>query len=283
MNLKEYAWYFNERERIRIKKEDMGLPRPWTDDPVFQQFRFTNVHREDDRVSRDLFDAVDVDASPRQLLFNAFMFRTWNRGDTFEIAGGFQYHWHKNLAKEKLDAAYKEGHSVFGNAYLMTNSMTAGAPKHHFYLDVFDTVWEQSPRFAKELKDHPTLEHATKMFTSVPGYASFLGYELALDMEMIGLLVDPVDKYSWANPGPGARRGLNHIFGRDRNFQQPVPKFLQEMRELFYESTFFLEPHVGVRYPFDMRCIENGLCELGKYVRARETGRSKRRYTPYES
>ena len=46
--------FFNfckERENIRLKREN-GDVFPWSDDPIFQQGRFLNVFREDDRVSK---------------------------------------------------------------------------------------------------------------------------------------------------------------------------------------------------------------------------------------
>ena len=271
-----YAWYFNERERIRKKREDHELPKPWTEDSIFANFRFTNVYRDDDRVSRALVNSMDMDAPGEILLFNAFVFRTFNKLESWKASGGFRYDWPGKDMFKRLDSYVAAGGSVFGNAYLMTNSLTKGRPKHHFYIDIFDKVWENSQEFYMRLQDDPRLEAATKMFTEIPGYADFLGYELALDMEMVGLMPPPTDKFTWANPGPGARRGLNFIRGRPRDFRQPVTKFLDEMRWLHDESILFLYEHI--KEPFDMRCIENGLCETSKYASVLQTGRAKRRF-----
>ena len=43
--------FCKERESIR-KKRDSGEPFPWSNDPIFQNGRFLNVFREDDRVSK---------------------------------------------------------------------------------------------------------------------------------------------------------------------------------------------------------------------------------------
>ncbi len=40
-----------ERERIRTRRAS-GQPGPWSADPIFQQGRFLNVFREDDRGTR---------------------------------------------------------------------------------------------------------------------------------------------------------------------------------------------------------------------------------------
>jgi hypothetical protein len=227
-------------------------------------------------VSRELNAAIPVDAPAELRLFNAVVFRTFNSKTGYLAAtGGWCERFNPETMSRWLGQAVKTK-QIWGNAYLMVNSMTAGAPKHQMYVKgPFTEVWHDRHELLKFIQDDPSLEAVTKRFTKYQGYAEFLGYELALDMEMLGLLHDPVDKYTWANPGPGARRGLNFVFGRDRKFQQPVGKFLDEMRLLFDESIYFLQPHIK---RWDMRCIENGLCETSKYASVLTTGRAKRRF-----
>ena len=44
--LDRYFYWQEERESIRRKKEN-GLPAPWTDDPILQEFKFCQVYREE--------------------------------------------------------------------------------------------------------------------------------------------------------------------------------------------------------------------------------------------
>ena len=63
--VKAFFDFCREREAIRLRREQ-GEPREnWTKDPVFQQGRFLNVFREDDRVTKALFQFVKplVDAA----------------------------------------------------------------------------------------------------------------------------------------------------------------------------------------------------------------------------
>ena len=48
-------YWIQEREKVRQLKE-AGAPKPWTDDEVLQRYRFCNVRRMDDKVSRWLFE-----------------------------------------------------------------------------------------------------------------------------------------------------------------------------------------------------------------------------------
>ena len=279
-NLPIYLQYINEREHMRIRREDQSLPPPWTDDPILDNFRFTNIHREDDRVSRDLDAAMfeHFGAPARQMVYNALTFRTFNKLDAWLAAGGWHYHPHSEVDCVSADEFVDNGGSMFSNAYVVVNSMVTGYRKHRWYMEVmFPSIWEQATRFVQELEQHPTLEHATRMFTSLPGIAAFLGYEFALDMEMLGLF-EPTDSYTWANPGPGARRGLNFLLGRERVFRQPTVKFLEELLELYdIVVPALLGDHINPDL-FDMRCIENGLCETSKYASVLTTGRAKRLY-----
>ena len=45
------VYWVLERESIRSKKET-NQPRPWTNDIILQRFKFCNVRRMDDRVSK---------------------------------------------------------------------------------------------------------------------------------------------------------------------------------------------------------------------------------------
>ena len=53
--VQRFIAFIHEREQIRIRRE-RGDKFPWTTDRILLQYRFTNIHREDDRVSaNDLF------------------------------------------------------------------------------------------------------------------------------------------------------------------------------------------------------------------------------------
>ena len=53
MKINEVVYWINEREAMRICKE-AGFPYPYSTDPVMAHTRFTNVRREDDKVTKYL-------------------------------------------------------------------------------------------------------------------------------------------------------------------------------------------------------------------------------------
>lgn len=78
------------------------------------------------------------------------------------------------------------------------------------------------------------------------------------------------DHLHWANPGPGAKRGLGRIFFNDKSATISKDRMLSLMQCLLVASRFKL-PHMP---KFEMREIEHSLCETDKYLRAK-TGEGK--------
>ena len=79
--------FFNfckERENIRLKRNN-GDAFPWSDDPIFQQGRFLNVFREDDRGSKAIIKfAKDLDKDLPTLIHALFFSRWCNRQETLD-------------------------------------------------------------------------------------------------------------------------------------------------------------------------------------------------------
>ncbi|MFT5138596.1 MAG: putative ATPase [Lysobacterales bacterium] len=77
--------YCRARENIRHLRES-GEESPWSDDPIFQQGRFLNVFREDDRVSKSIIRFLQplVD-DPPAMVHAAFFARWCNKGSTLDV------------------------------------------------------------------------------------------------------------------------------------------------------------------------------------------------------
>ena len=76
--------FCRERENIRLERE-MGSPKPWTDDPIFQKGRFLNVFREDDRGSKAILRFVKNLEQDFPTLIHALFFARWcNRQETLD-------------------------------------------------------------------------------------------------------------------------------------------------------------------------------------------------------
>ena len=80
-------WRFAaERPEIFLKRAN-GKSIPWTDDPILQEYRFTNVYRASERASQYLIRNViySGEQSPKEVFFRTLLFKFFNKIDTWEL------------------------------------------------------------------------------------------------------------------------------------------------------------------------------------------------------
>jgi len=268
----ETFWYWiRERHSIYLKRK-AGQPKPWTDDPILQTYRFCNPFRENDKVTtwlREHFIPLGWHRSDAVLAFNLVWFRMFNRIETAQ-ALGFLDSWDpegvKSLLRERLKT-----HRVFTGAYIIRSEF--GKPKIDSIVDTLTKVYDARQELVDEINTSRSLEHTTKWLTRFPYIGDFMAFEMVSDMRHSRLLDTAVDIMTWANPGPGAFRGLRRIFGepkmrKDGNVEQYLskPKMVPLMQELLARS----EEKLGADFPpLEMRDIEHSLCEFDKYSRVK--------------
>jgi hypothetical protein len=93
-----------------------------------------------------------------------------------------------------------------------------------------------------------------------------MAYEIVCDLYNNGLMNRAPDINYWANPGPGAMRGLNRIAGRELRTRANKSEMLVEMQALLAGSRF-KKYWPWTQKPWDMRTVEHTLCEFDKYQR----------------
>lgn len=291
--------YAREREAIRQRRECDKQPSPWTDDPILHQYRFCNVYREDDRVTRwfrkhvrePLRDSPDV-------LLTTVLFRFFNRITTGEAI--FQQHglerrtaWTElqEYGSSSLPDVKRAILTYCGKGPYVTGSYIIKSPngmdKLTGVLWAVEQFMLQERLFAERKNegvlgwrevadwsiDSPgrvSLEQMWDWLRKFPYLGDFTAYEIVTDLRHTALLENAPDIYTWANPGPGAMRGLNRLHGRHKDKSQQKYLFIVEMRHLLklaQESSIWPVNPSGL--PVEMRDIEHTLCEFDKYERAR--------------
>ena len=84
------------------------------------------------------------------------------------------------------------------------------------------------------------------------------------------------DIYTWANPGPGAVRGLSRIIDGAIGMRFSEEDANRWMRELQAQSPLYLAEYMP---QLEMRDIEHTLCEFDKYERIRRgEGRPRNKF-----
>ena len=271
-HLDDLYFWIAEREHIRNRKE-LGLPRPWTTDPILHEYRFCNVHRDDDTVTRWIHDNwLYPHMFDSNVQYAMIIARMVNHPDTLHELG-YPMAWDPDHFMRVLSSRKSMGHKVWTTAYMITGGYSKGGESKEVIIARVLTA-----AFDKLLKDPivrgDTLAKAAVKIRS-PGIGTFLVGQAIADIKHSDLLIGADDWETWCAVGPGSTAGLNYLHDRpvatslsDKQFQDEV----LAIRELIFSE---------VGRDIDAQNVQNCLCEFSKYVRTKYYGGApKSRYTP---
>jgi len=171
------------------------------------------------------------------------MFRQINWSPTLaEI--GFPDTWEPKLVLKALERRKERGDKIYTSAYLI--------PSHgdkikirYTVKSVLNPLWKKASR---DLHNVPirlpsghwdacpfpncSLETVHDWFMSHFGFGPFISYEVVSDLRHTRYLENAPDIMTWANPGPGAKRGLNRLMNRELKNSISRPYQIQLMRDV---------------------------------------------------
>jgi hypothetical protein len=275
---------------------DKGKPPPWTDDPILSTYRFCNIFREDDKVTTWLRENVREQLPHEQLLAATVLFRWFNRIEIGEVLfcqlgllnkgrTPWQQYWDEDcddpmILRNAIKQAFPKGPYVTG-AYIIKGQ--DGMPKLDGVLHSFQQFiegeavpgdddqpvdWRQMTQTMKDYPGEVYMEYTWDWLRRFNYLGPFMAYEIVTDLQhTLDMLHRAPDVMTWANPGPGAMRGLNRIAGRELRSRSGKREMLHEMQALLAASRFKKNWPWQDR-PWDMRTVEHTLCEFDKYQRA---------------
>ncbi len=282
--------------------KDAGKPWPWIADPILQQFRFCNVFREDDRTTKWIREHITFERYGSRILGAMIIARWFNRIETLELMlppknCGKKAHcallddlfWCWADTMDGWEATMQE--VLKNQSPLVTGAYMIKSPAKMNKLTGLIWCLKQILPDAVHLQvniepGETTLEGVTDALKQYPFLGPFMSYEVVTDLRHSVLSTAP-DIMTWANPGPGACRGIGRVWydcpkalslgsEKDRAFMQ------QCMRDLLKYSQHQL--FWPAEWPkWEMRDVEHTLCEFDKYERVRlGEGRPKQKYKRLE-
>jgi hypothetical protein len=228
-------------------------------------------------------------ADDPELFFNIATYRRYNRIETAEVVGYINdYRDGADGIIAKMMARRKANLPIFTSAHMVCGTIrdADGNIPDNKVTQIFDISFKDLWYRRKEVEPQPgdTLQSAYNRMlkAGVPGFGNFICYEVITDLRHTRYLQNAEDIFTWANPGPGAKRGIIRIYGHsptdsnrvrfDYNGYVEVMHWLQEKFNRFKEDWM---PAV------EMRDIEHSLCEFDKYERVRlGEGRPRMKYKP---
>jgi hypothetical protein len=261
--VEEFFYWINERHKIYLKRADQE-PKPWTDDPILRDYKFTNAFRQLDRGTRALWDhlltgAIDEEVQVEWLVWTVMWYRLFNVDSHAEHAGFIvpETFEDRKVLYDYLRDIHGRGAKIFTNAHMTTG--VAGEQKIDTYIRACERAWEQVPSIVQACRISGSATYGNADGTSyttsfngrmqdafealLPGYmiGRFVAYEMVCDLRFIEKLWPegtPSDVFTWANMGPGAARGLRRL-GRMGGMSQG--EGLKHMRDLYAIA----KDHVG--------------------------------------
>ena len=222
---KELAQMVKDRYRIHKRKDVKKMPKPWTKNPIMQQYKFTNVRREHDRETKWLIEHItsNPEVSYEDKLLNCILFRLFNKHQTSEIIhqpiNFKELHKNPSRYKQALADAKASGQKLFTNAFF-TTGCRQGIQKHletqgiksdfsgNDILLFMDCLYQDG--IVDKIKSAKDQQDVFKVITSYTGIGSFLGYQMFVDMTYISEF--PFSENEFTVAGPGCRKGLDLLF-----------------------------------------------------------------------
>ena len=270
--VERYFGWINERHAI-YRRRVGGNPPPWTEDQILQDYKFTNPFRENDRVTiwmRENFTKPNDNRPFGEILFNCCLFRMIGTTEFAADHGWVYDKWDPERAKDRIEFRLSHKLRTFTGAYIITNQGLK-MRKSEVVIDHFLTpIWEVKDELADIAVSSKSLRLTHTAMRNYKGWGGggFMAYEVVTDLNYTPVLKHALDRYSWANAGPGAVRGLNRIHGRDLKKGMQQNQANEEMIALLAVKDDYLNSDTPAEQ-VDMRCIEHSLCEWDKYERVR--------------
>lgn len=241
---------FVEARHQAWDNRQMGMPAPWTQDPIIQTRKFTNVFRLLDPGSQFVIkDLLSDQPSPVEFLARCFLYRHTNLPAAW-VAYASETGAYPHLEDlDSLRAFWHDTPKVFSGAYMIyPQSSTPGTNKIDSVIDLTQRLWRESV-FAGFLQ-YETQRERFAVLRMNKGVADFMSMQILTDF---GYSTE-FREDEFVVPGPGARKGALALGMKG-----------EEAVEWAYHSIKD-RVSVGGRSPSRMDA-QNSLCEFSKYVR----------------
>jgi len=285
-NLDRFWQFIYDRQEIWHKRFIMGMRAPWSDNPIFNEYKFTNVYRELDRGTIYLLDNICEKMEPVDQVWNIIVYRMFNRVSTYDHLGFRSFgRWATDKGFRKAFTILREwaddGNSLYTDAHMTcAYEHFPGKDKLERFEYIFHGVIMGMEVLMRIINKAKSLETIHKALTAFPGIGPFLAYEMAVDISYCEW--NNLGEDEWVNAGPGCQRGLAAIFpGIKPNDCAWMIKVLRQAQER--EFARLKLPFEAIAYDgrwLTLRNIEHCCCEVFKYLKALNgTGRPRNKFT----
>lgn len=292
-NMRLYWYWIAERMNIWYKRTVLRQSEPWTNDPILQENKFTNVFRDLDRGTviyiKEILKKLDEPCDDlytriQEVILNTQIYRLFLKYETWKQIGFLHlntYNEQWEQAKANLRRMKQDGETIWHSAYFV-NDLKQANPDPTTNNDKVENAICLCEQFYRHLQDTTefVLEHDMKSclenLTHFPAIGEFTVYEWLCDW---GMAYKHVQNYfvpwtddSYVNIGPGNKMGLNFIFEDKGNLDYlQLNIYLRAswrhyMQRYGYYNQFIKQLPAWAKQDINLRVIEHDTCEVQKYL-----------------
>ena len=278
-------YFIWEREAIRIARLN-HCELPWTEDPILAKYKFTNIRRRDDRVSKWIIEnMIDNNLKNEHLWFSLLIARLINWPPTLEQmikSGAIPKHpsdFDANLFSNVIETMKEGGKKVYSGAYMIYPTGDSGGVKSKSIADkIIGDVVKRAPGISSTIwMEPPIIAEFVAELSTCFGISTFIAGQVAADLTYAeGHLNGAYDLYSYAPIGPGSSKGLNYLHNRTEYAgwtQEAFNNALRDIRTRICTDLWITD--------MTLHDVQSCMCEFSKYVRVfRGLGKPKSLYKP---
>lgn len=305
-------WKFiYDRLEIYYKRVVLKHQFPWTLDIIFNEYRFTNISRDMDKLTiferNNILCMVDKPTDnlllrKKSVLFNIVLFRIFVKEESYNSVGFIDFEnpdW-KNTwesGKNALISRRAKGLRNFTGSFMVNTMKICNQDESTRdnqtinALCLLDSILDNFEEFYYNTVTKPlNMKEQLEYLRTIDGIGHFTAYEIACSIAMIGRYFNNAlvswSQDSYTSVGQGSRGGIHWVYKSIGNlsdiesiiYLRSIWKH-EMIRVGLYESFIKMLPKV-FNGELDLRIIEHCLCESHKYYKIKtKTGRTKQRFS----
>lgn len=271
MRVADFVAFIRARHSIYLARQ-AGLPKPWTTNAILQRYRFCNVYRELDVVTKWIAEnwrePLGACSSPN-LWFWMLVARLVNNPSTLTLMTNMALSekWSANKFISVVERVQSAGRKAWGGAYIVSTNGRQMPKAEYIATHVLDPAWTKRKKI--QPTQHDSLYEFCRRLLTLNGVQGFIAGQVIADAKYADEdLMQACDWHTFAVSGPGSRRGLNRVygFGKDSPWSEGDWHYkLAALREAVNSDI------KGIRELEFLHAqdIQNCLCEFDKYERVR--------------